>query len=80
MIYQSFYQESIEWIGECVRENIHAVRQPIVAGLFMPALVAPGKLTEAVQLAQHHGAKGISMFDYRSISETQWTEIGELAL
>jgi len=80
MIYQSFYQEPIEWIGDCVRENIHAVRQPIIAGLFMPALVAPGKLTEAVQLAQHHGAKGISMFDYRSISETQWTEIGELAL
>src|SRR5690606_18050173 len=36
MIYHSFYNEDVLWIGDCLREDIQATTAPIVAGLYMP--------------------------------------------
>lgn len=62
MIYNSFYDESVDWIGECVLENVQAVRFPVYAGLYMPALSNPDDFAKALALCTKRGAAGASFF------------------
>lgn len=62
MIYHSFYNEPIEWIGDCVREDIQAVRFPVYAGLFLPAFASREEFAAGVDLAIRRGARGVSLF------------------
>lgn len=71
MIYNSFYDQGIEWIGDCMRENIGAVKIPIYAGLYLPDF-KEGELESAVKLALRRGARGVSLFG--GPSEEQWKE------
>ncbi len=71
MIYNSFYDQGIEWIGDCMRENIGAVKIPIYAGLYVPDFKA-GELESAVKIALKRGASGVSLFG--GLSEEQWNE------
>lgn len=73
MIYHSFYNEGIDWIGDCVREDIQAVSFPIIAGLYMPALANAADLGSALDLAHRRGAAGISLFG--TIEEPLWETI-----
>ncbi len=70
MVYHSFYNEPISWVGDCVLENVHAVRAPIYAGLYMPALPTPDELREAMRLCWKRGAAGVSLFG--GISDAHW--------
>ncbi|MBN9500258.1 MAG: hypothetical protein BGO01_08715 [Armatimonadetes bacterium 55-13] len=62
MIYHSFYDESVEWVGECVLENIQTATFPIYAGLYMPAFHKPEELEQAIGLVHKRGGAGVSLF------------------
>lgn len=62
MIYHSFYNRDVDFIGECMLENIHAVRFPIYAGLYMPAFKTPEEFREGLKLVQKRGGSGVSLF------------------
>ncbi|MCB0760448.1 MAG: hypothetical protein KDC12_02920 [Flavobacteriales bacterium] len=75
MLYQGFYNESIEWIGDCVAENVAAVenRMEVYAGLYLPDLTAPSDLANAQKRACHNGARGISLFG--GLTEAHWNAL-----
>jgi uncharacterized lipoprotein YddW (UPF0748 family) len=62
MIYHSFYEEKVEWVGECVLENIQTVTFPVIAGLYMPAFSSPAEFGEALALVKKRGGFGVSLF------------------
>jgi uncharacterized lipoprotein YddW (UPF0748 family) len=62
MIYHSFYNRAVDFIGECMIENIHAVRFPIYAGLYMPAFETPEEFRQGLQLVKKRGGAGVSLF------------------
>lgn len=69
MIYHSFYNEPLDWIGDCVREDVQAVRFPVYAGLFMPAFTTVKEFEDGVLLALRRGAKGVSLFAADNIKD-----------
>ncbi len=71
MLYHSFYEAGAEWVGEQTREGVATVRQPYYAGLFAPAVVAPG-LTRIVEHALAAGADGVSLFHAYAMDESMW--------
>jgi hypothetical protein len=77
MIYHSFYNEPVEWIGDCVLENLESVKFPIVAGLYMPAFSKPEEFAQALKLADRRGAAGVSLFG--DIGEAHWKVVRESA-
>lgn len=72
MIYNSFYNEPVEWIGEAMLENIHAVEFPVYAGLYMPALGDVADFRKAFELVHKRGGAGVSLFG--GVSEDHWEE------
>lgn len=70
MIYHSFYEQPVSWIGDAVREDVQAVRFPVVAGLYMPAFAKPEELEQGVRLALKRGARGVSLFG--GVSDEMW--------
>ena len=75
MVYNSFYNEPVSWIGDCVREDVQAVRFPVFAGLYLPGLEKPKEFGEAVKLALRRGAAGVSLFG--GVSDAHWKEFEE---
>jgi len=70
MIYHSFYNQPVSWIGDCMRENIQAASFPIYSGLYMPAFTKPEEFREAVKLIHRRGAAGASLFG--GVGEEYW--------
>lgn len=70
MIYHSFYNEPLEWIGKCMLENIAATPVPICAGLYMPAFNTPKEFAQGLQIVRDRGGAGVSLFD--TVSEEYW--------
>ncbi|MEI7575510.1 MAG: family 10 glycosylhydrolase [Armatimonadota bacterium] len=62
MIYHSFYNEPLEWIGQCMLENIAATSVPICAGLYMPAFDSPEDFAQGLQIVRDRGGAGVSLF------------------
>jgi hypothetical protein len=73
MIYHSFYEEPVDWIGEIVLEDIQAVGFPIIAGLYMPDLSDPAQFRKSIELAFQNGASGVSLFG--GVSDRSWSEL-----
>ncbi len=76
MIYHSFYQQGIDWIGDSMRENIQAARFPIYAGLYMPAFASTEEFVQALRLVRLRGGSGVSLFgtvghEYWDVFETE---------
>lgn len=76
MIYHSFYNEDINWIGSSVAKGVADLngKAPLFAGLFIPAL-SPETIGEAVDISLKNGAEGICYFDYGSLSEEHWSAL-----
>lgn len=70
MIYNSFYNEPVSWIGDCVLEDVQAVTFPIYAGLYMPALEKPDEFEQALRLVHKRGGAGVSLFG--PVSDANW--------
>ncbi len=73
MIYQSFYNEDINWIGTSVATGVSDLqgRAPLYSGLFVPAL-PPEKIQEAIDVSITNGAAGVCYFNYNSLSAEHW--------
>jgi uncharacterized lipoprotein YddW (UPF0748 family) len=71
MLYNSFYKEGLQWIGEGVREGLAALAarsgQPgpdrLIAGLYLPTL-PDGERLYAAEIAKEAGAHGVSFFEF----------------
>jgi Glycosyl hydrolase-like 10 len=75
MTYHAFYNEGIDWIGDCVLENIQSVSAPIYAGLYMPDMGKTDDFKRAIHVALHNGAAGVSLFG--GVNDTQWAAFEE---
>lgn len=71
MIYQSFYNENIDWIGFVTEQDVQQTDFPIVAGLYTPALRDANDFEKAIRLAYEKGAAGISIFTADDLNESQ---------
>ena len=76
MLYQSFYERGVEWIGAGVAEGLMAMEarstsgrpspKQLLAGLYLPAL--PGADREqATEIALEAGAQGVSFFEMHGL-------------
>ena len=70
MTYNSFYDAGIDWIGDCMLENIQAVQFPVYAGLYMPDMHDPSDFKKAIDLVHRKGGSGISLFG--GVSDAHW--------
>ena len=70
MTYNSFYDANIDWIGDCILENIHAVTFPVYAGLYMPDMQSTSDFQHALELVHHQGGAGVSLFG--RVSDQHW--------
>lgn len=76
MVYHSFYEEDVAWIGEAVDEGMTALggKIPLVSGLYIPDL-NPEELAEAVDYAFAAGASGICLFSSGAMSGAHWERL-----
>lgn len=74
MVYHSFYDEKVDWIGECTLENVRSVKFPVINGLYMPALGDITEFKRALQVSQERGARGWSLFG--GVSDAHWDVVG----
>ncbi|KKN39583.1 hypothetical protein LCGC14_0741990 [marine sediment metagenome] len=77
MIYNSFYNEEIDWIGYATGQGVSDLKGKNVVlhtGIYVPGMSAEDVST-AIQLAKKNGAKGVSFFDGPAITEGQWEVI-----
>jgi len=70
MTYNSFYDEGVDWIGDCILENIHAVTFPVFAGLYMPDIGDDAAFKHTLELVHRQGGAGVSLFG--GVSDAQW--------
>ena len=73
MLYHSFHNAGLEWIGEEVRNGEARLQRafPLYSGLFLPALT-PAELPRAVEVSMEAGAGGVSLFAAGSLSDEHW--------
>jgi|TARA_B100000809_G_scaffold113692_1_gene112189 uncharacterized lipoprotein YddW (UPF0748 family) len=76
MLYQSFYNEQIAWVGGQCKAGIERMQRkggskPLYSGLFIPAL-DPAQLSEAIQVSRAAGAAGVSLFNFESMTPEHW--------
>lgn len=70
MLYHSFYEQDIRWIGKGVAEGVAALSGSntlLRAGLYLPDL-DPAGMAEAVETARRSGAAGVSFFEMDGLS------------
>ena len=79
MLYQNFYDESINWIGFSIKQGLREIhgRFPLYAGLYIPSL-SPDDLKKAVLMAKDSGAAGVSLFDISAITDAHLEVIRQL--
>ena len=66
MIYHSFYNEEIDWIGYATKQGVadlEAKNVGLNTGIYLPPFTSGDELKEAIRLAKDNGAKGVTFFD-----------------
>ena len=78
MLYHSFYNAGIDWVGDEVRRGIERLKRdfPLYSGVFVPAM-DPRELARAVQVSMAAGAGGVSLFAAGSLSAEHWAAFQE---
>ena len=76
MLYQGFYNEDIDWIGEETQKALERLNhsKPIYSGLFIPQL-DKDSLPTALESAKKGGAKGFCLFDHGAMKEGHWESV-----
>ncbi len=79
MIYHSFYNEDVNWIGKATSEGVKALggKFPLYSGLFVPELT-PSELKKAVRISMENGARGITIFEEKSMKRKHRHVVGRL--
>ena len=71
MLYHSFYEEGLQWIGRGIVEGLEAISarpsaasspRRLLAGLYLPSLTAADRI-QAAEIAREAGAQGVSFFE-----------------
>jgi len=64
MIYHGFYKESVNWIGEAVKEGVHGLcgSFPLYAGLFLSDFKSDEEIGQGINVSLKNGASGIVFF------------------
>ena len=80
MIYHSFYNEEIDWIGYATQQGVLDVQNKIAinTGVYLPPFTASDELKEAVLLAKENGAKGVAFYEGPGLKPAYLTAIKEL--
>lgn len=78
MLYQNFYNESVDWIGFATKTDVSKVDFPIHSGLYIPGLETPEKLESAIRNAHENGASGVSIFEADNLSDDQRAVVKKL--
>ena len=73
MLYHTFYEEDIAWIGDQTRAALERFEKPkpIYAGLFVSSL-PPDALAEAIASSKTGGASGVALFSAGSMKDAHW--------
>jgi uncharacterized lipoprotein YddW (UPF0748 family) len=72
MIYHSFYNEEIDWIGYATKQGVTDVESENIAlntGVYLPPFKSGEDLKEAILQAKNNGAKGVTFFDGPQLSD-----------
>jgi uncharacterized lipoprotein YddW (UPF0748 family) len=74
MLYQGFYNENIDWIGDQVRKAKERLKEadndkPVFSGLYLPHLEKPEEVKKAIEVAKANGAKGFALFEYGGLKD-----------
>lgn len=79
MIYHSFYEKDLGWIGFCTRQGVRDLkgRADLYSGLYLPSLT-PQQLEDAVRECRSQGAAGVSMFSSGSLTDDHLRRIDQL--
>lgn len=79
MVYHSFYEEPVSWVGQATREGVEALdgRFPLYSGLYVPEL-NPQELAQAAALALENGAEGVVLFEGWGPTEEHWAQLGKV--
>jgi len=77
MLYHSFYEKDIEWIGETMKKNIAEKGLNVVCGLYMPALKKPEDFKQALESNLKANSKAVSLFDLNSITDEHYKILNE---
>lgn len=74
MLYNSFYDEDVSWIGEQVVKGRAGLKSdiPLYSGLYLPGLT-PEELASAVEVSLKAGAAGVSLFAAGDMTDQYWT-------
>lgn len=78
MLYNGFYRQDLNWIGNGVREDVAALPpgRPVYAGLYLPDLTADA-LAAAVRTAADAGAAGVSLFEMDGLTDAHLRALRE---
>ena len=77
MIYHSFYNEEIDWIGYATRQGVSDLEgrdTELHTGIYLPPMSGED-LTEAIKQAKDNGASGVSFFDGGALTEDHFQAI-----
>jgi uncharacterized lipoprotein YddW (UPF0748 family) len=77
MLYHTFYEEDLAWIGASVGEGVAALGgTSLNAGLYLPDL-DPSAMAAAVGIAREAGAAGVSFFEMGGLTEAHLAALSE---
>jgi hypothetical protein len=61
MLYNQFYEQGPEWVGEQTREGVATAKAPVYSGLMVGGMTED-VFTRTVRTALQAGASGVSLF------------------
>ncbi len=79
MLYNNFYNEGVEWIGEQTRMGVELVKNgaPVYSGVFIPNMT-PDFLKNAYNEIMEAGGSGVTLFDFGAMKNEHWKIISSL--
>lgn len=81
MIYHSFYNEEIDWIGYATKQGVTDVESENIGlntGVFLPPFRTGEEIKEAVLQAKNNGAIGVTFFDGPQLTDEYLKAIKEI--
>ena len=73
MLYHSFYEDDLAWVGEQVRKGVDSLEKkiPLYSGLCVLA-IAPDDLAAAIAVSMENGAAGVCLFSNTAMKDGHW--------
>ena len=81
MIYHSFYNEELDWIGYATKQGVADVKNnntKVNTGIYIPPFQNGEDLKKAILEAKNNGASGVSFFDGGALKEKHLKAILEM--